>query len=241
MTTDEIIAYYVSLSILQYVGKPKAAATIAAITGPVVMDQLPMQVMNAYNLIGDNPAVGAQLDVLGKYAGVVRTGQGFNGLISLDDADFLTFIQMAIIKNNAGSSLATIQQLLNQFFPGEVLVFDTQDMSMSYLVSSTIGSQDLVQLFVTEGLLPKPMGVQLASTVYVPVINAFFGMTDASFYQLTRQIQPNASPFNTAQSYQADWPWLNANDAIGPNYQQALLTESGSVLDTESGIGIELE
>ena len=38
MTTAEIIAYYVNLLILQYAGKPKAAATVAATITPIVMN-----------------------------------------------------------------------------------------------------------------------------------------------------------------------------------------------------------
>lgn len=170
---------------------------------------LPVAVQNAYNVTGPNPAQGVQLDVIGKYCGVTRTGSGIGGTtITLDDADFLTLIQFAIIKNNAGSSLATIQALLFQFFPGEVLVFDYANMQMSYLINSTIGSQNLAQLLVSEGLLPKPMGVQLAAVIYVPDITNLFGFRT---YELPAH---NVSPFNDYASYQTDWPWLTYADAI---------------------------
>ncbi len=122
-------------------------------------ETLPNAVMNGFNLIGDNIAVGAQLDILGKYVGVSRTGQGFTTQITLDDADYLTLIQLAIIKNNSGSSLETIVGLLYQFFGGEIVVYDYQDMVIEYSISSSIGSDGLLQLMVTEGLLPKPMAV----------------------------------------------------------------------------------
>jgi hypothetical protein len=129
---------------------------------PVVTEideTLPVAVMNGFNLTGDSIAVGAQLDILGKYAGVSRTGQGFTTQITLDDADYLTLIQLAIIKNNSGSSLETIVNLLYQFFGGEIIVYDYQDMVIEYSISSSIGSDGLLQLMVTEGLLPKPMAV----------------------------------------------------------------------------------
>lgn len=179
MTDAELIAYYANLLILQYLEKPKAYATIQTVVTPVIMNQLPLAVQNAYNLTGETGvAVGVQLDVLGKYAGVSRTGFGFSGPITLSDSDFLILIQLAIITNSSGSSLSTIQALLAQFFPGEVLVFDYQNMQMNYLISSTLGSQDLIQLFVTEGLLPKPMGVQLAAVIYAADLK-FFGMLSA--------------------------------------------------------------
>lgn len=304
MTTNELISYYANLLILQYVGKPRAFATIETYAASAVMVQvstqsiafsaapssgtfvlnygllataainwndsvgtiqgkiqaltglssvtvtgsiasallvitftgvtppaavltasanslgvtitiaetdvtLPVAVQNAFNLIGPNPAVGAQLDILGKYAGVTRTGAGFEGQpITLGDADFLQLINMAILKNNAGSSLATIQQLLNQAFPGDVLVFDYQNMQMSYLFSTAIGSQELVQLFITEGLLPAPMAVAVAAVIYAPIINTFFGFRTYALPGF------NNSPFNSYSSYQTNRPWLSYGNAV---------------------------
>ncbi len=144
-------------------------------------------------------AVGAQLDIIGKYQGVDRTGPGFTAQITLDDADFLTLIRMAITVNNAGSSLETIQAFVQQYFAGEMLVFDYANMHMSYLISSAVGSQDL---------LMKPMGVQL-SVIYAPVVTTFFGFVT---YDIPTQI--NSTPFNDYLDYQTDWPWLSYTDAI---------------------------
>lgn len=206
MTTQDLINYYANLLILQYLGQPRAYATIQTLVTPVIMDQLPTQVMNAYNLLGTNPAVGVQLDVIGKYAGVKRSGNGTNGPITLNDAEFLILIQIAILKNNSGSSLATIQSLLNQFFPGQILVFDYQNMQMSYLISTSLGSQNLIQLVVSEGLLPKPMAVGL-SIIYAPIITTFFGFR--TYFVNTI----NNSPFNSYSSYQMNRPWLSYADA----------------------------
>ncbi len=208
MTNQQLIDYYANLLILQYIGKAKAYATIQGLVTPVIMDQLPTQVMNGFNLTGASPAVGVQLDVLGKYAGVSRNGYGFNGPITLNDADFLTLIQMAIIRNFSGSSLFDIQALIAQFFPGSILVFDYQNMQMSYLISSTVGSQDLVQMFVVQKLLPKPMGVGLANVIYAPIVTTFFGFRT---YALAAH---NSSPFNTYGSYQTNRPWLSYANAI---------------------------
>jgi hypothetical protein len=208
MTTQEIIEYYANLLIIQYVGKPKAYATIETLVDPVVMDQLPTQVLNGFNLLGDDTAVGIQLDILGKYAGVVRTGYTFSGPITLNDADFLSLIKMATVQNSAGSSLADIQNLLVTFFPGQILVFDYQNMQMSYLVSTDLGSQQLLQLFILQGLLPKPMGVQLSLIIYAPDVTNFFGFRT---YPLN---SANNKPFNSYADYQMDWPWLSYAYAI---------------------------
>lgn len=212
MSDEELIAYYAKLLIIQYIGKPKAYAMIQALVTPVIMNQLPLSVQNAFNLTSGvlGPvAEGVQLDVIGKYVGVTRSGFGFNGVaITLSDDDFLILIQMAIIQNNAGSSLATIQDLLHQFFPDQIFVFDHLDMKLSYLINSSLGSFDLIQLFVTEGLLPKPMAVALGAIIYAPVIDTFFG------FGTYEQAAVNNSPFNTYEDYQTDYPWLTYEDAI---------------------------
>lgn len=207
MTTQDIIDYYANLLILQYKGKPNAYATIQAAVTPIIMDQLPDQVQNAFEI---GTAVGVQLDILGKYVGVTRTGNGFTGPITLDDADFATLITLAIFQNNAGSSLAQIQQLIANFFAGQMFVFDFKDMSMGYYINSSIGTLDLIELFITENLLPKPMGVALKATIVGPVIDNFFGFRT---YQLPAA---NSSPFNTYSDYQSGRPWLSYSNAVIP-------------------------
>lgn len=169
---------------------------------------LPLAVQDGFNLTGTDTAVGAQLDILGKYAGVTRTGYGFTAQITLNDADFLRLILMAIVKNSSGSSLADIVGLLNQFFPGEWTVFDQKTMQIYYFISSTFGSQDLIQLIVTEGLLPVPMAVN-GLIVFNPSI-VFFGFR-------TYTAPPvNVYPFNTYASFSHVEPWLSYADIIVP-------------------------
>jgi len=307
-TTQDLISYYAGLLILQYLGKPKAYATIEALVTPVIMgtsstqlvslsaaptsgtftlsyngnasasinwndsyaaiqttlqavtglssvtvtgslasqaititmtgvtqplmlvvasnallssgqaitidvaasgDPAPLAVENGFNLTGSSTAVGAQLDILGKYVGVTRSGYSFSGVpITLGDSDFLSLITMAAIKNSSGSSLSTIQSLLHTFFPGKILVFDYANMTMSYLISSSVGSNNLVQLFVTEKILPKPMGVTLADTIYGPTITTFFGFRT---YDVNTA---NNSPFNTYDVYNTGTPWLSYSNGI---------------------------
>lgn len=165
---------------------------------------LPLALQNAFNLIGDNPAVGNQLDILGKYANVSRTGNGFSSVITLDDDDFLKLIKMAIITNSSGSSLYTIQNLLHEFFPNQIYVTDQKNMHMTYLILT--GSHDLIELFISEGLLPAPMGVSL-TVIYYPVLN---------FFSFRTYSTPNTTgkPFNTYSDYHMDWPFLSYASAI---------------------------
>lgn len=186
----------------------EASATPVTITITETDETLPLAIQNAFNLTEDPLATGVQLDILGKYAGVSRTGQGFTQQITLDDDDFRSLLQMAIAKNSAGSSLAAIAQFIYDFFGEQVLVFDYKNMKMSYLISNAVGSQELIQLFITQGLLPRPMAVQVPLIIYAPTINNFFGFRT---YQLPAY---NATPFNDYSDYQMDWPWLSYQNAV---------------------------
>lgn len=182
---------------------------VIAIVTPIG-DQLPDEIQNAFNVTGSNTAVGNQLDIIGKYVGASRSGIGFSGPITLDDTDFLTLIQIAIIRNRSGSSLATIQALLHEFFPNELFVFDYANMNMSYLINTSIGSQDLIDLFVTEGFLPKPMGVGL-SVLTSADITLFFG-----FITYDGTTNPYGTPFNTYDLYSGTWKWATYDNALAP-------------------------
>lgn len=204
-TTQEIIDYYAGLLIIQYSDKPKAIAHIETIITNVIMDQLPTQIRDGFNI--DN-AVGAQLDVLAKYVGVSRNSYTFSGPITLSDDDLRTMIIVASIKNSAGSSLYDIQELLNEFFPGQILVFDYRTMRMSYFFDSGLGSQDLAEVFVKENFLPKPMGVQLGAMIYGTPVDSFYG------FRTYLQNTANNSPMNDYIVYETDRPWLSYSDAI---------------------------
>lgn len=148
-----------------------------------------------------NTAVGVQLDWLGKYVGVTRSGVGANGQsITLSDPDFILLIRIAIASNNFGSSLSTIQDFLAQFFPGVIFVFDyanTAPMQMSYLIATDAASFNLIQLVLAQDLLPVPMTVQY-SVIGAPAASVFFAWSD----YINAGIQPaNTTPLNSIGGY----------------------------------------
>jgi hypothetical protein len=206
MTEEELIFYYRSLLIIQYNDKPKAIATIEALAEVGIMNLLPLDLYSAFDL---DTAVGDQLDIIGKYVGVSRYGRTFENSITLSDADFRSLIRMATMKNYSFSSLYDIQYLINTFFMGDLLVFDFKNMSMGYLFNSVIGTRNLAEMFIVNNLLPKPMGVQLASLIYANDITSFFG-----FINYEQPIAINNTGFNDYDDYQMDHPWLNYSDAI---------------------------
>lgn len=158
-------------------------------------------------VVTTNLAFGSQLDTIGKYVGVSRNGNTPSGPIVLSDSDFFSLIQFGIIRNNFGSSLATITQLLFNFFGGQITVFDNRNMQISYVLNGSGGiSLPLIYTLISQNLLPKPMGVQIASVIVSPG-NLF------SFR--TYDLASSGAPFNTYDSYALNAPWLTYSDAIG--------------------------
>jgi hypothetical protein len=170
---------------------------------------LPLAVQDGFNLTGNNLAVGKQLDILGKYAGVTRSGIGLSGqAITLGDADFLQLILMAVAKNTSGSSLYDIQQILVKFFPGLIKVFDTKNMSLNYYIATALGSFDLIEMVITQGVIPRPMAVNIPFVLFSPIIDNFFGFRTVDSPNL------DVSPFNTISNYDLDTHWLSVHDFI---------------------------
>lgn len=206
MTTQELIDYYANLLIMQYIGKPRAYATIQTLVTPVVMDQLPAQVQNSFGM--DGSAVGVQLDILGKYVGVTRNTSTFTGPTVLDDNEFFEMIQIKVIQNNSGSSLSEIVGLLWEFFQGAITVFDHQTMRLDYFINSSVGTIELAEVFVEQNLLPRPMGVRIDVVIFSPVVDTFFG------FRTYEAPAVNVTPFNNYSSYDTASPWLSYQNNI---------------------------
>lgn len=205
MTDQELIDYYANLLIIQYRGKSKAYAHIQTLVTPVIMNQMPIAVEDAFDL---ETAVGVQLDVLGKYNGVTRNGYNFSEPVTLDDEDFRLFIKIAIAQNNGGSSLADIQNLLFLFFPQTLFIFDHQNMFIDYFVDSNEISSELVEFFVKAGKLPRPMGVGIGAIIVSPDITNFFS------FRTYEMAAPIGTPFNNYDVYETDWPWLSYDNSL---------------------------
>lgn len=83
----------------------------------------------------------------------------------LTDESFRTILKLQIILNSNDGTLASIMDLLQLFFPGEVALVDNTDMSMDYYVNSSV---PLTQALLLD-YLPKPMGVGITVTIVSPV------------------------------------------------------------------------
>ncbi len=202
---DDLKTYYADLLIKQYKEKTRARSTIKLLVGSALADLIFFSIRDAFNI---DSAEGVQLDLIGEYVGVSRRGTTFTKAIELDDAEYKELIQVAIVLNNSDGTLFDIQSLLNIFFFETLLVFDYQNMRLSYLFDSSIGSEDLAEMFVINKLLPKPTGVELSSLIYSNDVTQFFG------YRTYGIETANNSGFNSYGSYETDWPWLKHSNAI---------------------------
>lgn len=183
MTLDEQIQYYADLLAIQYRGLPKAQATMQALAREALIDNLSLEVENAFNIdptLGP-VAIGAQLDIIGKYAGVTRDVLTFTGGLVLDDSDFLTLIYLALAINYSDGSLLSIETILFQFFGTAITVFDNANMTLSYFFNASIGSLELLEALVTLDMLPRPTGVGLSSLIYAVGLDNYFAF--GSYYQ----------------------------------------------------------
>ena len=203
MTNDELKIYYADLLASQYRDKPKAYATVKAIIDILIMNQLAQQVKDAFNL---DTAIGVQLDTLGKYQGVTRYSFGPNGNFTLSDSDYRLLIKMAIVKNSSDSSLYKIQELLNNFFPDVIQVFDTQNMKMHYLID--LLSENLIYAFVNQLTLPKPMGVQLVGVFFIDSIKKVFGFSSKN------GLNTKVVGLNSAITHDPTTHFLSKNDIL---------------------------
>lgn len=69
MTLQDLTSYYVSLLAYEYRGRPNAENQVALFTKQATADFLASQLLTAFDI---DTAVGAQLDIIGKYVGVAR-------------------------------------------------------------------------------------------------------------------------------------------------------------------------
>lgn len=175
MTYEEQLQYYADLLILQYRGKPKAQATIQALARQALCDNISIAIRDAFSVAD---AIGVQLDVVGKYADVERNVLTLTGGTRLNDTDFRTLILFAFALNACKGSLYDIETLLYQYFGTGIIVFDNKNMTMSYFLNATVGSLALLEAIIELDLLPRPLGVALASIIYAVGLDDYFAFSN---------------------------------------------------------------
>lgn len=160
---------------------------------------LPIAVMNGYDLVGANIAAGVQLDVLAKYLGVARNFATEGGTFSLSDSTLLRVIRIAIRKRTMTGSTGDIASFLNEFFPGQALVNNNQDMTITYTVNETLIVSPTWQAMVAFDLIPNPMSVGININSVAPPPGILFGFRDYAAEN------PSVAPFNQYDPFNTDW------------------------------------
>lgn len=78
MTTEELIAFYQQLLVIQYKTLPNALGTIGALVNEVIAGQIYAQVRDGFDI---QTAIGDQLNMLAEYVGAPRKIFGYDPLI----------------------------------------------------------------------------------------------------------------------------------------------------------------
>ena len=165
---------------------------------------LPLAVQSAFNILpGFDFAEGVQLDIIGKYVGVSRNGRGFGSFITLTDEEFILLIRAAIARNSLGSSLDDIQTFLFNYFPEQIFVYDYDNMHLGYFIAPGVVSSNLLQIFIGQRLLPKPMAVSIYPIIYSLTDELLFG------FNTYTKVNTFASPFNSYAAYSQNVTWLS--------------------------------
>lgn len=197
--TSEYETYYADLLPAQYKTKPKARATIKALADLAIMPQggnylldqnfnaltdkngnyltdkqlepiLPLAVAGAFNVA---TAQGQQLRFLAELIGCSDTGFNLSGqFVTLSDSDFSLLIQAKGAYNRLRATTQAIQAFIHQYFSGIIRVSDDLNMGMTYTYLSALGSVPWVELFITQGFLPRPLGVNMGPII---VPGSYFG------------------------------------------------------------------
>ena len=167
--TFDYAGYLAGLLIIQYSHKPKAIATIKALSKMFPLDLI-LQVRDAFDI---DTATGVLLDMLGKYVGASRWY--YNSLgeqVRLNDDEYRMLLKFKIISNTSNASHYDIDQALYEFFGTQVRATSLGNMQMTFFVSED--AEKVFDAAVQQKCLPVPLGVE-ANKIVVQN-KKFFGL-----------------------------------------------------------------
>lgn len=208
------VAEYQALITSEHADKPKFAATVGLLVSAFSDEQ------NVVSPLADvltdlDTAVGAQLDILGKWIGLSRqvripiTGVFFswdtaglgwdqgqilgpyddgNQVVRLDDATYRQLLRAQIGANTWDGTITEFQAIMDQVFAGtgtRVTMEDLQDMSINILVTGATPPALLLALIVRGYLAVKPVTVR---------INGYF-VSSTSGPIFAWDVPPGSSPY----------------------------------------------
>lgn len=186
--------------------QPRFQAVVDALAG--ALGQVTDTTLALPSYFDIDQAEGAQLDVLGEWVGAGRSvrapidnnffsldtaGKGFDegywkaaflpveGVAFLDDLSYRAALRFKILQNHWHGNMIAFNRLwitLEGATPNLIVVYDNQDMSMNVNVYGPPVSNFLQLYIQQQGLIPKPVGVRIAS--YTFTVSPVFGADEDS-------------------------------------------------------------
>lgn len=92
---------------------------------------------------------------------------------TLTDAELRILIKLKIAQNNSNHSVGEIDNILNDFFPDQVIFTDNFNMIISYIFDSDVSR--IIEIAIAQKALPKPAAVGL-DVSFVPDIDNIFSL-----------------------------------------------------------------
>lgn len=173
---EQIAKQYVELLIIQYQDQEKARQHIESNALALLSNGILFDIRDAFDI---ETAVGVQLDILGKYIGIDRSGeqQTISTITQiLDDDNYRFVLKLRIIQNNINHSESAIDTAVNNAFEGKLIPSGSDgDMLMTYIVDDDILTS--AQIAFKKGVLPKPLAVSLGFLIKKPATQKFFGFS----------------------------------------------------------------
>lgn len=172
--------------IWQYRRKPKASATIRAITSET--KNTFQNVIDLAKILNIDEAQGKALDLVGRHVGINRVlnqaiakeyfgflgsisslgfnqgefyryGDALSGSVRLTDSDYRFFIKAKILKNYQDGTIGNIVDSVRYLFGANSNVVDNQDMTMNLLVNAKNMNSLILYAVSKLDICVRPIGV----------------------------------------------------------------------------------
>lgn len=157
--------FYLDLVTSEHSTKPKYMAWLSVLLTPLI-DAIKLNegVKKAFDL---NTAIGAQLDIIGKWLEQPRQVdfQPTDGSSSiLSDNYYRTVLKAKVVKNQWKGTISNFYSFWNVLFKGQPLqiyLVDNQDMEPVAVIWSSSVDQMMQDLIANNYIVPKPAGLGL--------------------------------------------------------------------------------
>lgn len=157
--------FYLDLVTSEHSTKPKYMAWLSVLLTPLIdAIRLNEDVKKAFDL---NTAIGAQLDIIGKWLEQSRqvNFQPTDGSSSiLSDNYYRTVLKAKVVKNQWKGTISNFYSFWNVLFKGQPLqiyLVDNQDMEPIAIIWSSSVDQMMQDLIANNYIVPKPAGLGL--------------------------------------------------------------------------------